>query len=391
MNLLTREWREQKLLSWAFGGLWVFITAFLWSPSRDGLEAIFALAFFIPILFVLLWRKPNLQQYGGVFTVFALAYASWSLLSTAWGGGTVFFGLQLLVLVVWLAGVAWVLQVRLLNLTKLFYWIFGIGSLIAVVNLFYFYIEHPFSSRLEGMGISRTPTVAGQMYGLVALIGVLLSWRTQCFYRAVGVLLACLPALTALGLSQSRGPMLSLTVTLIVACIWLRPPLRIFLLQIGLALVLFAGVIFIVPVFDVLAERGISLRDQIWLHIWHALKAEPLLFLWGVGMTEATKIITDFGIYHHAHNAWLDILYRTGIVGLGLVLIHLCLLFWCSRHQRQFATLILWLFYGCGCLFLNSRSLFWEIDAKWFMYWIPAGLLAAVLSAPSSRHPTSNT
>ena len=45
MNILKREWREQKLSAWAFGGLWVFVTAFLWAPSRDGIEGVYSLAF----------------------------------------------------------------------------------------------------------------------------------------------------------------------------------------------------------------------------------------------------------------------------------------------------------------------------------------------------------
>ncbi|HEY0894326.1 MAG TPA: hypothetical protein VGE32_14795, partial [Cellvibrio sp.] len=80
-----------------------------------------------------------------------------------------------------------------------------------------------------------------------------------------------------------------------------------------------------------------------------------------------------------AHNAWLDILYRTGVVGLGLALIHLVLLLWSARQHRNLAPLALWLVYGCGCLFVDSRSLFWEIDAKWLLYWVPAALLAANL------------
>ncbi len=77
MNVFKRDWREKKLSSWAFGGLWVFVTAFLWSPSRDGVEAVYALAFFIPMLLLLPWRKPEFPQYGSWFSVSALAYAGW--------------------------------------------------------------------------------------------------------------------------------------------------------------------------------------------------------------------------------------------------------------------------------------------------------------------------
>ena len=107
--------------------------------------------------------------------------------------------------------------------------------------------------------------------------------------------------------------------------------------------------------------------------------SDPTLFLWGIGMSESTDIITSVGEYHHAHNAWLDIFYRTGVVGLGLALVHFCLLLWVARRYQNLAPLTLWLIYGCGCLLVDSRSLFWEIDVKWLLYWIPAGLLAASL------------
>jgi O-antigen ligase len=128
-----------------------------------------------------------------------------------------------------------------------------------------------------------------------------------------------------------------------------------------------------------LLGRGASFRDQIWWDVIAQMRAQPSLFLLGVGMDSSTDIVTSIGSYHHAHNAWLDILYRTGVVGLGLALIHLVLLLWSARQHRNLAPLALWLVYGCGCLFVDSRSLFWEIDAKWLLYWVPAALLAANL------------
>jgi O-antigen ligase len=144
------------------------------------------------------------------------------------------------------------------------------------------------------------------------------------------------------------------------------------LLALGAALYFF-------PLDQALLGRGASFRDQIWWDVIAQMRAQPSLFLLGVGMDSSTDIVTSIGSYHHAHNAWLDILYRTGVVGLGLALIHLVLLLWSARQHRNLAPLALWLVYGCGCLFVDSRSLFWEIDAKWLLYWVPAALLAANL------------
>lgn len=377
--LLNSARREQKMLTWAYGGLWIFVSAFWWAPSRDGLESIYALAFFIPLLLVLPWRRPDLAVYGGCFTAAGLAYASWSLLSGVWGSDLGYLALQWLVLAIWLAGVAWVLQKKSVDWDKFLRWLVVIGALTAMINIVVFYWSHPLAARMEGVMVARAPTLVGQVYGVVVLLGILLSWRTDCFKCALGLSFACTPALVALGLSQSRGPLLSLVLTLVIGLCWLRPGWKILLVQFVVAALGLIGLFVIFPLDQLLLGRGASFRDQIWADVIQQMIAEPGLFWWGVGMSEVTDIQTSIGEYHHAHNAWLDIFYRTGIIGLGLAVVHLVLLLWTARRHLPLAPLTLWLLYGCGCLLVDSRSLFWEIDVKWLLYWIPAGLLAAAL------------
>lgn len=380
MKVLQREWREQKMLAWSFGGLWVFVTAFFWAPSRDSLEVVYALAFFIPMLMLLPWRKPVFHQYGGWFSVSALAYGSWCCITSLWGGDTGFFILQWLILASWLLGSAWVLQRRALDLEKLFIWLVGIGALVALLMMVLFYKDHAVSDRLEGQALARAPTVLGQVFGLVVLLATILSWRVASFKQSILFFAAALCASAALALSQSRGPMLSLLLALLLAVVWVRPSLRVWLSQITFLLVVAIVLVIITPIEQVIAARGISLRDEIWLQVWHSMISQPLSLLWGIGMSEVTVITTANGEYHHAHNAWLDIFYRTGVIGLLLSLSHLVLLLKRGGADTTTKSLTIWLVYGCFCLLVDSRSLFWEIDAKWLFYWVPAALLAAQLS-----------
>jgi O-antigen ligase len=382
--LLNREKREQKMLSWAWFGLCIFVTSFLWSPSRDGVEGIYALAFFIPLLAVLPWRKPDLNDYGGVFTLIALAYASWSLLSSLWGSDTGFFILQWIVLAIWLTGSAWVLRHRSMPWETLWCWLIAISAVTATLNIVVFYSSHGLNDRLEGITIARAPTLVGQIYGVAALLAIVQSWRTDSFKHALLLSVAAIPALAAVGLSQSRGPLLALAIALIVGLIWLKPFRKILVMQLLAAGFLLIALFAIFPIDQALALRGASFRDQIWSFLWQEMLAEPSIFLTGVGMTQGTVIATPWGDFHHVHNAWLEILYRTGVVGLFLALLHLGYLLWQGLRTSQCHMLVLWLIYGCGCLLVDSRSLFWEIDAKWFMYWVPAGLLAATLASRRS-------
>lgn len=375
---------EQKILAWSYAGLWVFVTAFLWAPSRDGLEGIYALAFFIPLLLVLPWRKPDPSSYGGWFTATAMLYATWSLATGIWGGDLGYLLLQWVVLAIWLIGVAWVLHNKSLPWDKLLRWLVLVGAVTALVNIAVFYWSQPVSARLEGITVARAPTLVGQVYGLVVLIGILLSWRTDCFRCALGLSLASLPSLSAVLLSQSRGPLLSLFLALVIGLLWLRPGRAILAVQLGSALLALVALLLFFPVEQAWLERGASFRDQIWSDVFRQMVADPQLLLWGLGMSETTDIQIGSVEYHHAHNAWLDIWYRTGLIGLGLAVVHLALLCWSARGNRQLAPLTLWLIYGCACLFVDSRSLFWEIDIKWLLYWVPAGLLAAGLMPKKS-------
>jgi len=373
---------EGKIFSWVSAGLWIFVSSFLWSPSRDGIEGIFALTIFIPMLAILFNRKPTLSAYGGVFTGAALLYATWSVLSGIWGADLGFLLLQWLVLVIWLVGSAWVVQNKLVDWDKFLTVLLTIGAVTAVVNIAAFYWSNPWGARLEGITAARAATLVGQVYGLVALIGILLSWRARNLVSSIGFSLISTPAIIALLLSQSRGPLIALAVALLIGAVWIRPSWKIISMHLvaALALLFAIGVSLQLDTIEALLfQRGTSFRDGIWLDVLQKMQQEPGTFLWGIGMSGSTDINTALGEYHHAHNAWLDTLYRTGVIGLGLALVHLGLLMFGAFRTRELAPLTLWLIYGCGCLFVDSRTLFWEIDVKWLLYWVPAALLGASL------------
>lgn len=391
MVLVDQTPWEARMHRWAYGGLWVFVCAFLVAPARDALESVFALGFFIPMLLLLPWRKPVFARYGGWFSVSALLYASWSCISTLWGDVSGRLLAQWLVLVTWLLGAAWVLSYRPLNVDQLMRWLVGLGCVSALASTVVFYSSHPLSERLEAFGILRTPTVAGQVYGLLALLAIILSWRSVSFIQAILWSVLALIPLLGVGLSQSRGPVMALAVSLPLALWWFRPALRVWSVQLAAALVCVILLWLLTPLESLLLLRGTSLRDQIWIELWRAMQADPMTIVRGVGMSESTVITTAIGEFHHAHNAWLDLFYRTGVIGLLLVLVHLALLLFTPRRTPHIWALRAWLIYGCVCLLVDSRSLFWEIDAKWLLYWVPAALLAALLMNGYQREPESVT
>lgn len=376
---LTR--REAIALKWASVGLYVFITAFLWAPARDGLEAIYALAFFIPVLLVLPWRKPDFAAYGGWYTLLGLGYGFYAALTAFWApeSNIGFFIFQWVVLATWLCGVSWLAANNRFDLDKLIFYLLCTGALIGLVTLVVFYSRHPLGVRLEGWSAAKNPNVLGSIFGVLSLLAYV-RWlqatdmRKMLFYAGLlSVLL--LPLL----FTQNRGGMLALLVTAIVALACIRPSRPKIILHLVLAIVLGLALALnyqtLLTLFDSRLDTGF--REVIWQEVfWRSLCEHPLF---GIGLEKDGRIIIpDVDVFNHAHNVWLDIFYRTGLLGLTLSLVHTGYVLRHFSRASKLLPLYLWLICGCFACLVDYRGFFWQIDARWFLYWIPVGLIAAV-------------
>ncbi|MBE8716235.1 O-antigen ligase family protein [Cellvibrio polysaccharolyticus] len=381
MVLMSRARREQIALSWAGWGVLLFVTSFIWSPSRDGLDVVFVLFLFLPLLLVLPWQKPSFNEYGGWINLAALGYAGFATLAVSWGsqsGEWGYFVLHWFVLFFWLCGVCWVFSRQQPDMPRFFNITVIIGVVVAISALIYCYSENPLDYRMIGWSVARYPIVVAQIFGSVAVIAYVLSLQQDQIKRSLVYFLATLILLLPLFFSQSRGPALAFIVVILAALVFIRPSLKILLIHALIGVVLLLPVLLFTDLAQVLTQRGFSWseRDNIWHDVWHLAWQTPWV---GSGSLADDHMTIPSGFFHHPHNAWLDIFYRNGLVGLALAVTHLALLLrWFSR-DKILLPLYLWLCFGCLCLFTDSRVLFWELNAKWFLYWIPAGLITAML------------
>jgi O-antigen ligase len=162
----------------------------------------------------------------------------------------------------------------------------------------------------------------------------------------------------------------------------IRPRPLIWVPQVALVVIGALALFLLTPMAEVLQKRGVSfsLRDAIWVELLDRSLERPLF---GLGLERDSRIIIpDVDVFHHAHNSWLDILYYTGAIGLLLALWHWVLLARSFSRDRDILPLYLWLAYGSLCLFTNGSGLLTRPDAQWLMYWVPAGLLAAIVMSP---------
>lgn len=378
----NRIYREQKIASWIAVGLPVFITAFLWAPSRDGLEVVYAFGVFIPMLCLLPWRKPSLAEYGGGFTLLGLLFAGYSAITAFWAPDSDpgFFILQLFILSTWLCGLGWMAQRDLINVSNIIKLLVVVGSLLSIINLIVFYLGNPFIQRLEGWSVTRNPNHIGSVFGILVLLSYVEWLRAKGLKQNLWYLGCAAILFLSVLAAQTRAAFIGLALLMpVAACIYCRSPGK-WLLQ--LSVVLFAVVVAYIyreQIQAILFGRGLSIRDVIWAEVYARSLQDH--FLWGIGLEKEGRITLGNGmVFNHAHNAWLDMFYRTGLVGLVLSVIYFGYLLRHALCHREFYPLLLWLLFGCIYSLVDSRGFFWQIDPKWFCIWLPAGLLGALIS-----------
>lgn len=375
--------REEFCLGWAAFGLYFFLSAFFWASGPAPLRAVFYVFLFLPFALVLPWRKFRMEEYGGYYTVSALVFAAYSVFASLWGDASdfAFFFKQWLFLAFWLCGVAWLLYHRRIDMQRLYITVILIGVVCALITVYFFYIykEYSIAARLTGFGLAENSTIVAQIFGVAALLAYIASLQTSSWKISPFFFGAAMICSLPIVMSQSRGAALALILVSVAALLIVRPRPLIWVPQLVLALIGTGIFLTMTNIEEVLQNRGVSLsyRDLIWIELLDRSLERPFF---GIGLEQNARIIIpDVDVFHHAHNSWIDILYYSGLVGLSLALWHESLLLRSFSRNRDILPLYLWLTYGCLCLFSNGSYLLTRPDAQWWIYWVPAGLLAALV------------
>lgn len=384
MNFVSKQLSEKKLISWIFFGLLVFLSAFLWAPSRDGLRIVFLFSFFIPVLMLFFIYTPDKKEYLNTPTILALIYGLFSVASSFWGDkqSIGFFILQWFVLAAWLCGTSVVLSRVNLDFHKSITIFIGFGCLVIISSITYYYNfvfgDGNLDKRLWGWNVFRNPNELGSLCGVIALLAVTSAFQSSSVSRAYLFYAFAVIGFMGLLLSFSRAALLAFLIASSLGLIITRPSAKIWSPPFIIITTIFIFLFIMTDVSALYFEGrmgGLSDRITIWSTVIHASFNN---FFIGIGMSENTRIpIPSVEVFNHAHNAWLDTYYRTGIVGLCLILCHLLTVLKITIFNKKVLPLSLWLCFGVIFSLFDGRCFFWEIDAKWFLYWIPAGLIVA--------------
>ena len=150
-------------------------------------------------------------------------------------------------------------------------------------------------------------------------------------------------------------------------------------------LVALAGLLFMAfpEVLDQIFQRGRGLRPLIWTAIWDEAKATPLL---GRGLLSPVSVEVAGHVFETAHNAFLQLFWQGGAVGVIIFLLLLVVAFhhaWAwGQQQGDFSIFCILIFTVCTMM-TGVDTLIERPRDQWMLFWFPLALLISYRSKPS--------
>ena len=369
--LYQKNWAR----AWLGLGLVWFLAAIALAPSNKIYQQGLVLFLWLPTL-ALAWsaRQVLVQAWRRqpALWISVLLLLAWSGLSLAWSpaedlGREIKRLLYILVFLLAFPLLAQLGLARIRQLLMLGSGLLAIAALVSIVN-FYGLQGESLLARLAGIGEISHPILGAYVVGSAVFFLLYEPPRQRGLQLLWLVALACLGAFTML--SQSRGALLALVLTVIMAPLWFRDRhSRVFsmLAVVATGLALYA-------VYDVIAQRGSSYRPEIFHAVVDMIAAHPWT---GLGLGAAYDVSAVGKHFDHTHNMFTHVAVEMGLPGMLLwVMVWLFTLGEIIRARGTlFGKLLLgfWV-YSTLAMQFDAASLTGTPRAEWFISWLPVGL-----------------
>jgi len=369
--LYQKNWAR----AWLGLGLVWFLAAIALAPSNKIYQQGLVLFLWLPTL-VLAWsaRQVLVQAWRRqpALWISVLLLLAWSGLSLAWSpaedlGREIKRLLYILVFLLAFPLLAQLGLARIRQLLMLGSGLLAIAALVSIVN-FYGLQGESLLARLAGIGEISHPILGAYVVGSAVLFLLYEPPRQRGLQLLWLVALACLGAFTML--SQSRGALLALVLTVIMAPLWFRDRhSRVFsmLAVVATGLALYA-------VYDVIAQRGSSYRPEIFHAVVDMIAAHPWT---GLGLGAAYDVSAVGMRFDHTHNMFTHVAVEMGLPGMLLwAMVWLLTLGEIIRARGTlFGKILLGLWvYSTLAMQFDAASLTGTPRAEWFISWLPVGL-----------------
>jgi len=372
---LDNKLMEKVLFKIATFGLTAGVTLLFFTPRLIWMRGTLYWLFILPLLFLpkrylALFKHPGMWLYG--------LLAGFGLASTLWGDAAsadafrdgckdvVQVGLFLLAM--------WTLALYQ-DYRRLLAWTFVLAAAPSVLYAIYnYYSVHPWPSRMWGWTRYDFPTEVGAQCGMAALSGVMLMFLQK--RRLIQVLLGVAVLILICGMiaSQARASLFAFALAVSLMSLHFRGGRIIALLLTGASLI-----VFVLLATHVIEFRNLtfSARWNLWQHLISST-TNPWI---GVGINTDVRYEV-FGLWHyHAHNIFVNAYYKTGLIGLVLLIALVAggIKFGISHYRANPTILNLyplcWFVASIITCLTDHADLIWRPTMVWFLIWMPYGML----------------
>ncbi|ROL66513.1 O-antigen ligase [Pseudomonas vranovensis] len=389
--------RWRYLTGWVLAlGLFVLISGKVWLTSGSARNSQVYFFLLLPALIYLVavvaTRRARLP--GVCYWVWA-SYLVWVALSGLWSSGSEVDALALakrgLFIALFMVAVHMLVdsspQVfrRVLSGAVI---VVALGALATLYFQFY-WLDRSFhyrAFRLDRLGIGefanyRYPVAAGMFHGAIASWAFALAVdRTASLRKAVVWMLVFMVLAAYVLLTYARGAWIALAASCLLAILLQRSRLGWWLFSVGLAVGLVAALIWKDHLLNELLTRRLSGRSPIWEYFFSSMSGSwiaghglgtPFAYHWPDGKT----------VSPHAHSLYLQQVYDSGLVALGLLLAGLgCVMkkAWKMRHDPLVCLALPALCYALIVMLTDVERIYTRPGDYWTIVWLPLAVLLAV-------------
>jgi len=250
-----------------------------------------------------------------------------------------------------------------------------LAAVAALASLLVFYRDNPFpDTRLAGIGALTNVNEFANVYGLFALLAMGFALQTRKLIYGVPFLVAIVVFVCFAWFGQSRTAFASMLLALLILMGLMLKNGRV--LYSAILAVLAGTLVVVFP--DMLKQallRGPGLRPEIWAQIWAEAKAAPIA---GHGLVAMVSVDAGEQHFETVHNAFLQVFWHGGIIGLCLFLAVLVVAFrsaWLrGRQQGDYTVFCILVFTAC-IMMTGVDTLIARPRDQWLLFWLPVALL----------------
>jgi O-antigen ligase len=255
-----------------------------------------------------------------------------------------------------------------------------VAAVAAAVSILVFYSENPFpATRLDGIGSLTNINEFANVYGVFAILAIYFAIRSPQLHLKAIFFLAIGAFICVAWFGQSRTAFASLSIALL-AFVGLTLSQKKLLYVASLAALATTLFLLFPDVLEQAYLRGQGLRPLIWTGVWNEAVTKPIF---GHGFSTDISVYTGGRLFETAHNAYLQVFWQTGAVGLFLFLMLLMVAFrsawsW-GRERGDYSVFCMLLFAACTMM-TGVDSLIDRPRDQWMLFWFPLALLLSYQS-----------